>query len=58
MKKGSALFWGLILIAIGVIFLIHNFTDIDVWDYVWKWWPILLIVMGFHKLVQYFTVKE
>ena len=48
-KKGNSLVWGIILIAFGVIFLLEQF-DVDVWDAVWRFWPVILIVWGANKL--------
>ena len=33
------LVWGVVLIAVGVIFLLQNVMGLDVWDTVWKFWP-------------------
>jgi hypothetical protein len=49
-RKKDPLIWGAILIVIGLIFFLENF-DIDVWDYVWKLWPVVLIVWGALKLL-------
>jgi len=54
-KRRDPLAWGLILIAIGFIFLLHNF-DINIWDSIARLWPVILIVWGFWKL--YFGIKE
>jgi hypothetical protein len=48
-KKGNSLVWGIILIAFGVLFLLDQF-DIRVWDAVWRFWPVILIVWGANKL--------
>jgi membrane protein DedA with SNARE-associated domain len=53
-EKGS-LVWGLILIFIGFAFFLYNF-DIDLWDYVWKFWPLILIIWGANKL--YYGLRE
>ncbi|MFC2156758.1 LiaI-LiaF-like domain-containing protein [Acidobacteriota bacterium] len=53
-KRKDPLIWGLILIGIGAIFLLHN-LDYDVWDYVGRLWPVILIVWGGWKL--YFGLK-
>jgi len=41
-------FWGIVFLSIGVIFLLNNFGILswDVWDILWKFWPIFLIVVG------------
>ena len=40
--------WGIIVLAIGFIFLAINFGFLDssVWAQIWKLWPILIIVVG------------
>lgn len=48
-KTGNTLVWGVILIVIGFIFLLDQF-DVDVWDAVWRFWPVVLIVWGANKL--------
>jgi len=48
-KKKDTLIWGIILIILGLIFILDN-ADIDVWDYVGKLWPLVLIFWGIVKL--------
>lgn len=54
-RRKDTLVWGIILIVIGLIFLLHN-IDIDVWDSIARLWPVVLIVWGVWKL--YFGLKE
>jgi LiaF transmembrane domain len=54
-KQRDALVWGIILVVIGLIFTLDNF-DINVWDFVARLWPVVLIVWGAWKL--YFGIKE
>jgi SNF family Na+-dependent transporter len=49
-RKKDTLIWGAILIVVGLIFFLENF-HVDVWDYVWKLWPAILIVWGAVKLL-------
>jgi hypothetical protein len=49
-RKKDSLIWGAILIVVGGIFFLENF-HVDVWDYVWKLWPVALIIWGGLKLV-------
>jgi len=49
-RRKDSLFWGLILILVGIVFLLEQF-DIEAWDYVWKFWPLILIVWGATKLI-------
>jgi len=48
-RKKDSLFWGIVLIVVGAIFFLENF-NIDVWDAVWRLWPLILIVWGVMKL--------
>jgi hypothetical protein len=48
-RKSSSLVWGIILIVVGLIFLLEQF-DIDIFDQVWRFWPLILIVWGANKL--------
>jgi hypothetical protein len=49
---------GLILIAIGILFLINNFYEISAWRLIAKYWPVVLIAIGLKKLFGYFTWQE
>lgn len=44
--------WGCILIAIGVIFLLQNFLDIEILHYIWQFWPLALIIWGVAIIVN------
>lgn len=48
-KRSDSLVWGIILVAIGTIFLLER-LHIDIWDAVWRFWPVILIVWGANKL--------
>jgi uncharacterized membrane protein HdeD (DUF308 family) len=48
-KQRDSLIWGVILIVLGLIFLFEQF-DLEVWHYVWRFWPVILIVWGVNKL--------
>lgn len=48
-KKGNSLVWGVILIIFGFIFLLDQF-NVDIWDAVWRFWPVILIIWGANKL--------
>ena len=52
-RRGS-IFWALSLIAIGGLFLYHNFNpDFSPWQLIAKWWPVLIIFWGLSKLIDY-----
>ncbi len=58
-RRGS-IFWALLLIAVGTIFLYHNFNPAihpDAWEIIAKFWPILIIFWGLSKLVDYLQAQ-
>jgi len=50
-KRKDPLIWGLVLVALGLVFILENF-HVDAWDFVWRFWPVVLIVWGATKLVD------
>lgn len=49
--RGGWLF-GVILFILGLLFLVENFTTIEIWDKIWKLWPIILIIWGIKEIGQ------
>ncbi len=47
-RRHGGFVWPLILISAGVIFLLNNMGRLswDVWDTLWRMWPVLLIAIG------------
>jgi hypothetical protein len=54
MRKGT-IFWGAIIILLGVLLLINNFTEIDIGKF---FWPSLLILLGLWVLWGVFTAPR
>ncbi|MBU1373684.1 MAG: cell wall-active antibiotics response protein [Bacteroidetes bacterium] len=49
--KSDKIFWGILFVFVGGIFLLENFGVIDFsWHYVWRFWPVILILMGVNIL--------
>jgi hypothetical protein len=49
--KADKIFWGILLVFIGGIFLLENFGVINFsWYYVWRFWPAILILVGVNIL--------
>ena len=45
--KKESLFWGLIILVLGMLFLLKNFgLEINVWHLLGKYWPLILIYIG------------
>jgi signal transduction histidine kinase len=47
-ERRNSLFGPVLLIGIGVLLLLSNFgiVDIDIWDLIFRFWPVLLIAAG------------
>lgn len=56
MKTGSV-FWGVIILALGVIFLLANFELIS-YSTIWNFWPLVIIVIGGKLIYDYSTKKN
>jgi hypothetical protein len=50
---------GLLWTGIGVLLLLHNFSlGPSFWSMIGRYWPILLILLGLGKVIDYFRHKE
>ncbi len=56
--KTRSLVGPLVLIGIGILFLIHNLTEINIFKLIWPYWPLVLILIGVSKLVEYYKRKN
>lgn len=52
-RRGISLFGPLLLIALGVLFLLNNMgvIAVDVWEMLFRFWPVLLIAAGLDILL-------
>jgi len=58
-RSTASVFWGLILVGIGAILLLKNLGyEIPIWAGVARYWPVLLIVWGLIKLIDYARWKR
>lgn len=49
-KRGSKIFWGLVLILAGVLILLENLGYLR--HDIIRFWPVLVIIWGIKKLVD------
>ncbi len=49
-RRGNKVFWALVLIAIGVLILLHNLDYIG--EDIIRYWPVAIILLGLKKLVD------
>jgi hypothetical protein len=51
--KTSHFFWGVFFLSIGGLLLLGNFTELNFyWDTAWKFWPLVLVLIGVAILVK------
>lgn len=56
-RRGS-IFWALTLVAVGILFLYHNFnSNVDAWAILAKFWPIVIIFWGASKLIDHLQAR-
>lgn len=52
--KKESLFWGFIILVLGMLFLLKNFgLEINVWHLLGKYWPVILIYIGLKNIYLY-----
>ena len=52
--KRESLFWGLIILVLGMLFLLKNFgLEINIWHLIGKYWPLILIYIGLKNIYLY-----
>jgi len=51
-KHGDGMLGGLFLVFLGIVFLLNNLGLVpsNVWNQVWKFWPVLLMLLGLRLL--------
>ncbi len=58
-KRRPSLLGALLWIGVGVLFLLRNFgIGPDFWSLAARYWPILLILLGLGKVIDYYRHKE
>ncbi len=55
--KSGSIFWGIVLLALGVLFLLANFEVID-YGTLWDFWPVAIIVIGAKLVFDYLSRKN
>ncbi len=58
-KRRPSLLGGLLWTGLGVLFLLRNFgIGPDFWSLAARYWPIILILLGLGKVIDYYRQKE
>jgi predicted membrane protein len=51
-RTQGRIFWGLLLIVLGGLFLLHQMDRIDFGDLIGHYWPVVFIILGFSILLS------
>lgn len=59
-QKNESLFWGFLVLLIGILFLIKNlgWAEIDIWEFIAKFWPVILIYIGLKNIIIYILKRR
>jgi len=57
-RRRPSLLGALLWIGFGVLFLLNNFGRIHVWVLFKSYWPVLLILLGLGKVIDYLLKKD
>lgn len=60
-KRSQRMFWGVLLIAAGVFFMLEKLGVIEIGNYGltwWYWWPVVLILIGLASLVSPESLRQ
>ena len=56
--KASHLFWGILFVVLGLLALLVNFFDFTFqWATAWKFWPLVLVLIGLSIIIKNKTGK-
>lgn len=57
--KKESLFWGLIILVLGMLFLLKNFgLEVNVWHLIGKYWPLILIYIGMKNIFLFISKNK
>ena len=57
--RRPSLLGGLLWTGFGVLFLLHNLGKVpDLWSLAGRYWPVLLILLGVGKVIDYYRQKD
>jgi hypothetical protein len=51
-RHASGIFPGLVLLAAGILLLLHNYAGLSLSGIFWRWWPLILIFLGAIKIYE------
>jgi len=56
--KTGSIFWGIVLMFLGAVFLLANFGILIDYAHIFDLWPLIIIVVGVKLLADFFTKSK
>ena len=53
--RTGSVFWGVVLMILGVVFLMANFEFLINYDRIWNLWPLVVIIVGVKLIADYYA---
>ncbi|MBN1222543.1 MAG: hypothetical protein JXB23_04810 [Candidatus Aminicenantes bacterium] len=51
--RTGSVFWGIVILVLGVLLLMANFNFIISYDRIWDLWPLVIIIVGVKLIADY-----
>ena len=56
--KTGSVFWGVVLMILGVVLLMANFEFLINYDRIWDLWPLVVIIVGVKLVADYYAKSK
>jgi len=56
--RTGSVFWGIVLMILGVVFLMANFEFLVTYSTIWNLWPLVIIIIGVKLVVDYMAKNK
>ena len=56
--RTGSVFWGIVLMILGVVLLMANFSFIVTYSGIWNFWPLVVIIFGVKLIVDYLAKNK
>jgi hypothetical protein len=57
-NRTESLTWGILILVLGVLLQIGYLKpELHIFRNLWRFWPVLIIVMGINKLIRYYAAR-
>jgi hypothetical protein len=56
--RTGSVFWGIVLMILGVVLLLANFEFLITYRSIWNLWPLVVIIIGVKLVVDYMAKNK